>query len=124
MSTFFRAILFIFVIIASWIEVLLSYPIISYNNRLKVYENVNYGWTKRKKVLFAATELDNMAEKEIITVRFINTISGNDIVTSAAIGENLLFVGDAAGVVLPRACRTGLCGSCTCELKVSGNYYI
>ena len=32
-------------------------------------------------------------------------------------GSNLLLVGDNAGVNLPRACRTGLCGSCTCEVK-------
>ena len=28
-----------------------------------------------------------------------------------------MLVGDEAGVKLPRACRTGLCGSCTCELQ-------
>lgn len=33
------------------------------------------------------------------------------------LGANLLVVGDEAGVKLPRACRTGLCGSCTCEVK-------
>jgi hypothetical protein len=52
-----------------------------------------------------------------INIRFINTVSGKDVVTSAPLGSNLLMVGDAAGVKLPRACRTGLCGSCTCEVK-------
>ena len=52
-----------------------------------------------------------------ITVRFINTPSGKDVVTTAEPGANLMLVGDAAGVKLPRACRTGLCGSCTCELQ-------
>lgn len=33
------------------------------------------------------------------------------------LGSNLLAVGDKNGVKLPRACRTGLCGSCTCEVK-------
>lgn len=51
-----------------------------------------------------------------VTVRFINTPSGRDVTTSAEIGANLMVVGDAAGVKLPRACRTGLCGSCTCDM--------
>lgn len=61
------------------------------------------------------------AEEEIIPtmvkVRFINTVNGKDIVVDVEEGSNLLFVGDEAGVKLPRACRTGLCGSCTCEIK-------
>lgn len=53
-----------------------------------------------------------------IKVRFINTVSGKDVVVEdVPIGSNLLAVGDSAGVKLPRACRTGLCGSCTCEVK-------
>lgn len=52
-----------------------------------------------------------------ITVRFTNTVSGKDVVVQAPEGENLLYVGDNAGVKLPRACRTGLCGSCTCEVQ-------
>lgn len=53
----------------------------------------------------------------LITVRFINPVGGKDVVTTAEPGANLLLVGDAAGVKLPRACRTGLCGSCTCDLQ-------
>ena len=30
---------------------------------------------------------------------------------------NLLAIGDHDGIRLPRACRTGLCGTCTCEVK-------
>jgi ferredoxin len=56
-------------------------------------------------------------QKRTITVRFINNISGKDVVTEAEEGSILLAVGDRAGVKLPRACRTGLCGSCTCELQ-------
>lgn len=56
---------------------------------------------------------------QMVNVRFINTISGKDVVATVPIGANLLVVGDEAGVKLPRACRTGLCGSCTCELKDS-----
>lgn len=26
-------------------------------------------------------------------------------------------VGDRAGVSIPRACVTGICGTCTCDLK-------
>jgi ferredoxin len=55
---------------------------------------------------------------EIIRVRFINTVSGKDVVVdNVPRGSNLLAIGDNAGVKLPRACRTGLCGSCTCEVK-------
>lgn len=53
----------------------------------------------------------------LITVRFVNTVSGKDVVTQVEPGSNLLNVGDNCGVKLPRACRTGLCGSCTCEIK-------
>jgi ferredoxin len=53
-----------------------------------------------------------------ITVRFINTVNGKDVVVDdVPMGSNLLAVGDKAGVKLPRACRTGLCGSCTCDVK-------
>lgn len=52
-----------------------------------------------------------------ITIRFINTANEFDVVTSCPLGSNLLAVADAAGVRLPRACRTGLCGSCTTEVK-------
>eukprot|EP01035_Chromulina_nebulosa_P027878 gene27878-36722_t len=53
-----------------------------------------------------------------LTVRFINTISGKDVVVEdVPMGSNLLAIGDSAGVKLPRACRTGLCGSCTCDVK-------
>lgn len=53
----------------------------------------------------------------LITVRFVNTVSGKDVVTQVEPGSNLLMAGDNCGVKLPRACRTGLCGSCTCEIK-------
>mmetsp|Transcript_23235 Transcript_23235/g.38743 ORF Transcript_23235/g.38743 Transcript_23235/m.38743 type:complete len:281 (-) Transcript_23235:163-1005(-) len=57
----------------------------------------------------------------VLTVRFINTPSGKDVlVKDVPQGANLLAVGDNAGVKLPRACRTGLCGSCTCEVQVPG----
>lgn len=53
----------------------------------------------------------------MITVRFINTVNQRDVVCKVQAGSNLLAIGDAHGVKLPRACRTGLCGSCTCEVK-------
>ena len=61
-----------------------------------------------------SSEDDDMG---LITVRFVNTVSGKDVVTQVEPGSNLLNVGDNCGVKLPRACRTGLCGSCTCEIK-------
>jgi ferredoxin len=53
----------------------------------------------------------------LITVRFVNTVGGRDVVVQVEPGSNLLAVGDNNGVALPRACRTGLCGSCTCEVQ-------
>jgi ferredoxin len=53
----------------------------------------------------------------MVTVRFVNTVGGKDVVTVVEQGSNLLFVGDQAGVKLPRSCRTGLCASCTCEVQ-------
>jgi ferredoxin len=57
------------------------------------------------------------SEVPMVTVRFINTVGGKDIVAVVEQGSNLLFVGDQAGVKLPRSCRTGLCASCTCEVQ-------
>ncbi|KAJ1449216.1 hypothetical protein M885DRAFT_536426 [Pelagophyceae sp. CCMP2097] len=50
-----------------------------------------------------------------IDVKFINGPMG-DVVSSVPSGSNLLQVADAAGVRLPRACRNGLCGSCTVDV--------
>lgn len=51
-----------------------------------------------------------------IVVRFINTPDGREVITSAPAGENLLRVGDRAGVHISRGCQSGLCGSCTTDL--------
>ena len=63
------------------------------------------------------TSDDNNNPRNIITVRFINNLSGKDVTIDVEEGSNLLAMGDLAGVKLPRACRTGLCGSCTCEVQ-------
>lgn len=70
---------------------------------------------RRSRPVFTISDASTAAPT--ITVRFINTPSGKDVVAQAEPGANLMLVGDAAGVKLPRACRTGLCGSCTCELQ-------
>jgi ferredoxin len=63
-------------------------------------------------------DVNNIEENvEMISVRFTNTLQGKDIVAIVPAGANLLAVGDENGVKLPRACRTGLCGSCTCEVQ-------
>lgn len=49
-------------------------------------------------------------------MRFINTPSGEDVVAAAFPGDPLLRVGDGVGVQIPRACQSGLCGSCTCDV--------
>lgn len=51
-----------------------------------------------------------------ISVRFINTPGGEEITVGAKPGDVLLSVGDNAGVHIPRACVSGLCGSCTCDI--------
>lgn len=51
-----------------------------------------------------------------VGVRFINTPSGSDVVAAARPGEPLLAVGDSVGIRIPRACQSGLCGSCTCDV--------
>mmetsp|Transcript_9096 Transcript_9096/g.8131 ORF Transcript_9096/g.8131 Transcript_9096/m.8131 type:complete len:269 (+) Transcript_9096:32-838(+) len=56
-------------------------------------------------------------DRPTISIRFINTVDGKDIVGEILEGDNLLAVGDRLGVKLPRACRTGLCGSCTCDIQ-------
>ena len=53
-----------------------------------------------------------------VTVRFINTPTGKDVVAyGVEEGSNLLSVGDNVGVKLPRACRNGICGACTCDIQ-------
>lgn len=49
-------------------------------------------------------------------MRFINTPSGTDILTPATPNENLLKVSDSAQLHIPRACQSGLCGSCTVDI--------
>ena len=38
-------------------------------------------------------------------------------VTEANVGDLLLDVADSVGIHIPRGCKSGLCGSCTCDLK-------
>lgn len=51
-----------------------------------------------------------------VGVRFINGPSGSDVIAAAKPGDNLLAVGDSVNVRIPRACQSGLCGSCTCDI--------
>ena len=70
-------------------------------------------WTQN-----GANFIESDAESiQMLTVRFINTPMGKDVVAEAEVGSNLLNVADKCGIHLPRACRTGLCGSCTCEVQ-------
>ena len=81
--------------------------------------NPSYRYNIRpRKLSLAVASISPKEETDapMINVRFINTVSGKDVVTKAHMGANLMVVGDSAGVKLPRACRTGLCGSCTCDL--------
>jgi hypothetical protein len=71
----------------------------------------------RAVVTSAAAVTAGLAEGEVV-VRFINT-GGDDVLAPALPGENLLAVGDAAGVQIPRGCLSGLCGSCTSDVVCS-----
>lgn len=51
-----------------------------------------------------------------IAVRFINTPMGYDVVAAAKPGDPLLGVSDSVGICIPRACQSGLCGTCTCDV--------
>lgn len=76
--------------------------------------------SRHNPVFISPTEdavIDSEYVEPMITVRFINTVGGKDVVTVVEQGSNLLFIGDQAGVKLPRSCRTGLCASCTCEVQ-------
>lgn len=70
-----------------------------------------------KRESFKSSSDNQQPQRRVINIRFINNLTGQDIITTADEGELLLGVGDRAGVKLPRACRLGLCGSCTCELQ-------
>lgn len=51
-----------------------------------------------------------------VTVKFVNTPLGKDVVTSAMTGEILLHVADKVGITIPRGCKSGVCGACTTDL--------
>ena len=61
--------------------------------------------------------------KNEIPVRFINSPNNfpsngkNDIIAIAKKGDILLKVADSVNINLPRGCLSGLCGSCTCDIK-------
>lgn len=54
-----------------------------------------------------------------VPIRFVNfeTIGGAERLTYAEPGANILKVADEVGVKIPRQCRSGLCGSCTSDVK-------
>lgn len=54
-----------------------------------------------------------------IEVIFTNNPTGEDISAAANPGDILLQVGDSVGITIPRACVSGLCGSCTCDVVTS-----
>ena len=68
-----------------------------------------------------SNEEEEEKEKTKIPVRFINVPphinDGKDIVTVGNLNENLLFLAEKAGLNIPRACRTGLCGTCTADVQ-------
>ena len=99
-------------------KILKDLDVLESSNDLGV--NVWNAWTSSndKDFIYGETKTFDINAINTITVRFINTVSGKDvIVDNVERGSNLLAVGDNAGISLPRACRTGLCGSCTCEVQ-------
>ena len=58
------------------------------------------------------------APTDVVRVRFKNVPNGGgkDVVILTQPGKNVMALGDENGVKVPRACRTGLCGTCTADL--------
>uniref|UniRef100_A0A7S2RHL1 2Fe-2S ferredoxin-type domain-containing protein n=1 Tax=Rhizochromulina marina TaxID=1034831 RepID=A0A7S2RHL1_9STRA len=54
---------------------------------------------------------------KVVPVRFINVPDQGEVTTEAPLGSIVMDVGDQMGIEIPRGCRTGLCGACTCDLK-------
>lgn len=94
-----------------------SHPVILGAQKKSSFINAHDTTISRNRIRSALFMSDTSSEIPLMTLRFINTPSGKDVVTQVEYGSNLLLEGDRAGVKLPRACRTGLCGSCTCELQ-------
>ena len=93
-----------------------------------IYVSIIYGFRFANKAINKNFKRSSVSETEWLTddqigaiptiqVRFINTVDGKDVIANCSQGENLLALGDRVGVKLPRACRTGLCGSCTAEVQ-------
>jgi ferredoxin len=61
---------------------------------------------------------DSSGDDDMIRVRFKNAPNsqGKDVVVLTKPGNNILRLGDMNNITIPRACRTGLCGTCTADL--------
>ena len=68
------------------------------------------------KFLLLLTGAWALSPEGMVDVRFTNTKNLVDVRTSVPEGTNLLNVGDAHGIKIPRACRNGLCGTCICDV--------
>jgi len=55
----------------------------------------------------------------LLNLLSLQNAPGNDrdVVILTTPGKNLLHLGDENGITIPRACRTGLCGTCTASLE-------
>lgn len=62
-----------------------------------------------------APDADEGGDK--VTVRFQLGGGKKDVVVEANLGANLMLIADECGVKMSRACRTGLCGTCTTVVK-------
>ena len=87
--------------------------------KLGLNQQVDYRYNRYLLFMQNNANIQENEEEDVITVRYTNTISGKDLITNVRRGENLLFHSDKSGIALPRACRTGLCGSCTVDIKDS-----
>lgn len=97
--------------------VVISSSASAFQTALRSYHRFNTKVHEVPRWLRGDSGADVALQIDTLTVRFINTPTGKDvIVPDVEAGSNLLAVGDKVGIQLPRACRTGLCGSCTCEV--------
>lgn len=66
----------------------------------------------------SSSEWDENYSRGKIPVRFVNyEIMGSEKLVYAEHGTNVLTISDEAGVHIPRQCRSGLCGTCTADVK-------
>ena len=83
---------------------------------LALLPTCSQGWVLGKTTRPRSMRLSAKKEREMVPVRFINTPTGDDVISAVPKDAILLFAGDNCGLHISRGCKTGLCGACTVDL--------